>query len=64
MSYESDRERERFRALLRHAASEDSRRLHPERHATETRGKEGLEFMRQAEREGCSQGDPENANFQ
>jgi hypothetical protein len=64
MSYESDRERERFRALLRHAASEDSQRLHPERHTTKTPGKEGLEFMRQAERDGRSPGDPENANFQ
>ena len=64
MSYESDRERERFRALLRHAASEDSRRLHPERHATETRREEGLEFMRQAKRDGRSPADSESANFQ
>ena len=64
MSYESDRERERFRALLRHAASEDFRRLHPERHAAETREKHGLEFMRQAERDGRSSGDPDNTHFQ
>jgi hypothetical protein len=65
MSYETDRERERFRALLRHAAAEDSRRL-----ASRTTldgdawQKKGLEFMRQAERDGRSQGDPESANFQ
>ncbi len=31
MSYESGRERERFRALLRDAEEEDFRRLHPDR---------------------------------
>jgi hypothetical protein len=30
MSYVSESERERFRALLAHAAAEDSRRLHSE----------------------------------
>lgn len=35
MSYVSERERERFRALLRQAATEDSRRLHPDRCETE-----------------------------
>ena len=40
MSNISDRERERFRALLRQAATGDSRRLHPDpyerKHATGT----------------------------
>ena len=35
MSYVSDRERERFRELLRRAATEDSQRLHPDRGETD-----------------------------
>ena len=35
MSYVSEGERDRFRALLRQAATEDSRRLHPDRCETE-----------------------------
>ena len=38
MSYVSERERERFRELLRRAATEDSQRLHPDRGETDARG--------------------------
>jgi hypothetical protein len=48
MSYVSDRERERFRALLRHAAIEDSRRLHPDPYERETRSGDRLEHQRRS----------------
>ena len=35
MSYVSDHARERFRELLRRAATEDSQRLHPDRRDTD-----------------------------
>ena len=38
MSYVSERERERFRELLRRAATEDSERLHPNRRETDATG--------------------------
>lgn len=47
MSYVSERERERFRALLRDAATEDSRRLHPDRCETGARRRDWLELSRQ-----------------
>ena len=47
MSYVSEGERERFRALLRQAATEDSRRLHPDPYERQTPNGDRLEHPRQ-----------------
>ena len=52
MSYESGRERERFRALLRDAEEEDFRRLHPDRgESANTTGSSSRQAERDSHRE-------------